>query len=433
MIAAAVLSISAFASSYDNISKELTSMGLYNDNYVGFSSSASPSRADAAAVLVDLLGKKSLAEAQYSAGKISCPFTDVSAKDAPYVAWLYEGKLVGGKSDTHFGSADPCNAQTYCTFALRALGYSEGAGGDFDYESAKDFAAQVGIYGPLLDYGDDNFTWFQMAAISYQTLLADPKSSSVTLLEKLISDGTVKESDAEVTLQKYRAYRALKKAEAAQTDLKSVDMTINFNLKKSGSTKYDSDGMYIKINSLKLISSDDPQMELVGVMQMDGETCFMSCWIKDSYIYMDIRGLAAEQKIKKALSQDFLTQILKIGSEPSANPLTASCPLYLVDSITFTKDATGAECSAIIPFENFYDIIKKGSGMALSNISGNITAKARFDMNGILSSVNAEIMASDSETSLSGKLEILIKATGRDVSITYPDFSDYVEYDSTVN
>lgn len=89
-----------------------------------------PTRAEAATMLVRLLGKGEDARS----GSWEIPFTDVANWAKPYVGYAYANGLTTGVSETRFGGSQTVTAAQFLTFALRALGYESGK--DFSWDTA---------------------------------------------------------------------------------------------------------------------------------------------------------------------------------------------------------------------------------------------------------------------------------------------------------
>ena len=134
------LCVGAGASGYDDAARDLSAIGMFRGTAKGFELDRAPTRSEAAIMLVRLSGAEDSAKADYEAGKISHPFTDVSAFTTPYVAYLYANGLTKGTSATTFGSGSPCTLTNYAVFLLRALGYRDGE--DFQYRDALAFALE---------------------------------------------------------------------------------------------------------------------------------------------------------------------------------------------------------------------------------------------------------------------------------------------------
>lgn len=140
-----------------------------------------PSRLEALTMLVRVLGLEKQALGAPSAH----PFTDVQPWADPYVGYAYQNGLTKGVSPTSFGDGNADAAQ-YLTFVLRALGYSDAAGGDFNWSNPFSLATQVGIVPQEANLVD--FRRADVALISYAALNAKRKGSDQTLAQKLLDD-----------------------------------------------------------------------------------------------------------------------------------------------------------------------------------------------------------------------------------------------------
>jgi hypothetical protein len=87
----------------------------------------------------------------------------------------------------------------YCTFVLRALGYSDAEGGDFTFADAEDFANQLGIYSDEMSSGD-TFLRDDAVAVSYNALGATMKNDGSILLDSLVAAGAVSQESAQPVL-----------------------------------------------------------------------------------------------------------------------------------------------------------------------------------------------------------------------------------------
>jgi hypothetical protein len=159
-------------------------VGTNPDGSTNYDLGRAPSRTEALVMLIRLLGK----DAEANSGNWKHPFTDVPKWADKYVGYAYEKGLTKGSSATEFGTGT-ASAQMYLTFVLRALGYSDAAGGQFTWDKPETLARSVGILqeGIHVEY----FLRADMVLISEAALSAKLKSSDVTLLEKLISEGAV--------------------------------------------------------------------------------------------------------------------------------------------------------------------------------------------------------------------------------------------------
>ena len=156
-------------------------------------------RAEAATMLIRLMGRESKAKAQYDAGALRCVFDDVPAWALPNVTWLYEGNYINGMGGTTFGSKLTVTAQQYATMVLRALGYNE-KDGDFTYAGALDFAVRKGLLTEAQRTAwKQDFRRDGMVEMSYNALFLNMKFSSLTLKDKLARDGVFSGTDMSVS------------------------------------------------------------------------------------------------------------------------------------------------------------------------------------------------------------------------------------------
>lgn len=197
-LAAAGVMVSAGAANFTGAADRLHEVGLFQGTGVTASGAPvyeldrTPTRAEAAVMLVRLLGK----EADAKALTYTAPFTDLEGWEAPYVQYLYDNKLTTGATSTTFEPKAQCSAQMYTTFLLRSLGYSDAEGGDFKYSDALGYAENV--VGLIDDTFCDtkNFKRDNVAAMSLEALGVSLKESSTHLIDKLIADGAIDKTKA---------------------------------------------------------------------------------------------------------------------------------------------------------------------------------------------------------------------------------------------
>jgi len=104
---------------HTNEADMLNSLGLFNGTKNGYELDRVPSRVEAAAMLVRLLG----AEEDAKQMNYKHPFIDVPEWANSIVGYMYEKGYTKGISDNKFGSEQLTNARDYTTFMLRTLGY----------------------------------------------------------------------------------------------------------------------------------------------------------------------------------------------------------------------------------------------------------------------------------------------------------------------
>ena len=218
---AAMLTASAFAANYTNCADSLHEMGLFQGTQNGYDLDRTPTRAEAAVMLVRLLGKEDEAKAlTYTA-----PFTDLKGWEKPYVQYLYSNGLANGTNRTTFNPTGKCTAQMYAVFLLRALGYSDTA--DFSYANAIETARERGIYDTGI-INVQNFLRDDAAAASYTVLSVSPKNSEGTLLDQLVSENAITEADAKRYQSLFSSYAQYREATAGMDALLHYSVNSEF-------------------------------------------------------------------------------------------------------------------------------------------------------------------------------------------------------------
>ena len=219
--AAAMLTASAFAANYTNCADSLHEMGLFQGTQNGYDLDRTPTRAEAAVMLVRLLGK----EAEAKALTYTAPFTDLKGWEKPYVQYLYSNGLANGTNRTTFNPTGKCTAQMYAVFLLRALGYSDTA--DFSYANAIETAREQGIYDTGI-INTQNFLRDDAAAASYTVLSVSPKNSEGTLLDQLVSENAITEAGAKSYQNLFSTYAQYREATAGMDALLHYSVNSEF-------------------------------------------------------------------------------------------------------------------------------------------------------------------------------------------------------------
>ena len=219
--AAAMLTASAFAANYTNCADSLHEMGLFQGTQNGYDLDRTPTRAEAAVMLVRLLGK----EAEAKALTYTAPFTDLKGWEKPYVQYLYSNGLANGTNRTTFNPTGKCTAQMYAVFLLRALGYSDTA--DFSYANAIETAREQGIYDTGI-INVQNFLRDDAAAASYTVLSVSPKNSEGTLLDQLVSENAITEANAKRYQSLFSSYAQYREATAGMDALLHYSVNSEF-------------------------------------------------------------------------------------------------------------------------------------------------------------------------------------------------------------
>lgn len=166
----------------ETLASSLKALGLFKGvSEFEFELEREPTRAEALVMLIRLLG----AEDTALNGEYSHPFKDTAdyAWADKYIAYAYEQGLTTGQSEDSFGGTDVASAEMYLTFVLRALGYTEGKGGDFKWDKPFELAEEVGILPEGVD--TENFLRGDVVLVSYAALNACLKGKNLSLARQL--------------------------------------------------------------------------------------------------------------------------------------------------------------------------------------------------------------------------------------------------------
>ena len=288
------LSVSAFAAYFEKLSDELSEIGVIKGTDKGYELDREPTRAEAAVVLVRLLG----GEEEACTLSYTAPFNDVPDWAKPYVQYLYDKGLTKGTSETTFGASDFCTAQQYATFLLRVLGYNDNKNGDFRYTDADWDAWEIGVYDGA-NYPWDGFSRGNMMAMTYTALSLPVKpltvtSEKVTLLEQLVSEGKIK--GAEKLLRTFEDYREFDKVISGFVNAKKVSATViteTYGEDASGYGKMHQEVSYVfekntensKKNKLALEINERFERKSQSRTYPEIQESVGRLWYKDGYMY----------------------------------------------------------------------------------------------------------------------------------------------------
>lgn len=181
---------------YNTLALALKTLGLFkgSDTAYGFGYDLEqpPTRIQGLIMFLRLMGEEKAALATTEKN----PFQDVPEWCRPYVAYAYEKGYTKGVDDKAmlFGTNSAMRAADYMTFVLRALGYRDsGEAPDFSWSSVLANAVGLGVLTPgeqkLLT--EQTFLRAHVAYISYFALDVSDQGSGNTLVQRLVSDGTL--------------------------------------------------------------------------------------------------------------------------------------------------------------------------------------------------------------------------------------------------
>lgn len=448
------LTVAASASDYDAVAEELSAIGMFQGTAAGFELDRAPTRSEAAMILVRLYGAEEQAAADYAAGTISHPFTDVSDFAAPYVAWLYTNGLTNGISASSFGSTALCSIQQYTVFLLRVLGYEDGK--DFTYADALQFAVTKGLFDTSMFSG--TFLRDDLAAVTYQALAADRKDGSTYLLKHLVETGAVDAEAAKPITEKIETYRALLAVSAdamgggLDTDF-TMNMGVDVDLSGMDSGMPLDEQMQVEVSAsgyMQAILTEEPQLAMNMDFTVMGETMALGEWIKDGWVYVqtELNGITNKVKYQAVGLEDFTALYQELMDQSISQKNVAM--LSMIDSITaetsggntvytlklnhavsgLVRDLTGL-LGNVLPESVGLDL---ELGLKDCTYTYTVSSSGRLkECTAVVDAVLAMNVDSGAEGTVAMNVGIEmdmamdINAMGNEVRITYPDFSGFID------
>lgn len=419
----------ALASDYNAQADALNEMGLFLGTDKGYELDRIPTRAEAAVMLVRLLGK----EDEAKAGTYDTPFTDIPDWAAHAVGYMYANNLTKGTGATTFGCGDICSEQMFAAFVLRALGYNESSG-DFTFAQAQEYAENIG----LIEHANtpDQFKRDDMVALSYSALFQLVKNGSTTLLEKLISERVVEAAAADRYLSSYETYKDLLKASEKTNSATGIQLSndTEIQLGIDGQTQT----ITQKMELAAVMSGNDYKMKIDTTAALLGTPVKLAMYYADGWMYMDM-GIA-KYKFPYTLDTGELeefTQQSGIGEVDN--------PFYLIDSIIKTVSATGVTYQVIFAAAAVNDLLDSILSQALEDMEGaaiqvnKLETVYAFDMSGNLQSIAITgdigmVISDGQETETIGitlRSTTKVIATGSSVNVTPP--ADLTSYLTIIN
>lgn len=438
LLMTAALCVSASAADYQSAAEDLSAIGMFRGTVNGgFELDRAPKRSEAAIMLVRLYGAEEEAAAAYQSGEISHPFKDVGPIASPYVAWLYTKGITKGATATTFNSNAACTDKNYVVFLLRALGYEDGK--DFQYADSLTFAEKLGFY--QADYFEGPFLRDDLAAITLQALATDKKGGETYLLKSLIDTGAVDATKAKNLTEKIENYRALTRATDA---VDSVSQDTNSLTQARGTVQYAGDTMDVSFDSSTrekiVLRNGKVQFSSETKITQNGETTESGTWIKDGWLYIYTKDGGVTAKSKVAVDDSMTDADL---AEVECNQVD-KVGLSAIKSISVVKDGltsyysvdVDASAAAFLSgiLENYVDEDDKDlTSIEVSDIKVTYTVNGQDVLGAMTTSFRLKIVYASGEfqgdpmvMDMKYTVATNILATGNAVSITFPDFSDYV-------
>ncbi|MGO5028532.1 S-layer homology domain-containing protein [Candidatus Agathobaculum pullicola] len=435
-VAAIGLTATAGAASFDHCADQLKDLGLFQGTAQGYELDRAPTRAEAATMLVRLLGKEEEAKTlDYTA-----PFTDLAGWEKPYVQYLYDNGLTTGATATTFEPEQGCSAQMYTTFLLRALGYSDTAGGDFTYAQAISFGESLG----LVDYANcnqDNFLRDHVAAMSLTALDTPVKGDeNAVLLQKLVDDGAVDANKASGLLTFFDRYASYTDASYKMNDAAKMDMTANIAADVSmGDTKIMDLTMPLNMKvDANPENMDQSKIAMTGTVKINMNESMVEqgapATINQDIAYYYTDGVyyvnMGDQKFKMNMSvEDVMAQMGNLTGMQSSEPL---CLIEAIDqsgsdmTVTYSSSGMNALVNSVLANMGM-DMSTMDAQINFEDISSKVTI-SNGDIKNMNLAMKMSMTAEGQSMALSMTMDCAVNGLGDSVQIALPsDLDTYVD------
>ena len=176
---------------YEKNADVLFELGLFLGTDYGYELERVSTRAEAAVMLVRLLGEEK--KARLIGKSKEHPFKDVDEWANPYVSYLYKNGLTQGIASDLYGSNKAITGNEYTTMLLRALGYDDKLG-TYSWENAMSYSVGVGLlnsndFNKLKNSENSPLSRDHLVKLSYNTLFTKNKGTNILLGSKLYNNG----------------------------------------------------------------------------------------------------------------------------------------------------------------------------------------------------------------------------------------------------
>ncbi len=426
----AALTAAAGASNFDASADMLRDVGLFQGTNQGYGLDRAPTRAEAATMLVRMLGKEEEArQLDYTA-----PFQDLNGWEKPYVQYLYDNGLTIDSSDNTFDPNSKCSAQMYTTFMLRALGYSD-MNGDFTYDGAVDFARKINLIDRF-NCDENNFLRDHVVAMGMTALGNHTKGSDVRLLDQLVESGAIDKTKAEPLTQFFDGIDAFAAANAESANVNKMDVTANVQASvKMGDVDILSMSMPLQMqieadaNDLK-----NMKMAMTGTVNIKTNPLIptsddaitqdipIEYYFADGTYYMNMMG----EKVKMEMPLDTIIDLVQENS-------STRLPVSLVKSLSKTDNVYTLTYNEAV-LNSFINKILGSLGALGSDTKAsinNLTLSTQITDNKLASfdiKSNISTTVAGQSMDMDMFMKYTVNKTGNEVIVTLPDdLSSYEE------
>ncbi len=429
-IATVAVTAAAGASNFDANADILKDVGLFQGTGQGYDLDRAPTRAEAATMLVRMLGK----ENEASKLDYTAPFTDLSGWEKPYVQYLYDNGLITGASENTFDPHGKCSAQMYTTFLLRALGYSD-MNGDFTYDNAMDFARNINLVD-MFNCDENNFLRDHVVAMGMTALGNPTKGSDVRLLDQLVENGAIDKTKAEPLTQFFDGIDVFAAANAESANITKMDVTADVLASvKMGGMDILSMSMPLQMQIEADVNSlENMKMAMTGTLNMKTTPLIpapddaipqdipIEYYFADGMYYMSLM----DEKVKMEMPLDTITDLVQEYS-------SIKLPVSLVKSLSKTDDVYTLNYNEAV-LNSFINKMLGAIGTLNADVKASINSLtlntkitdnqlAAFDIK-----MNMSTAVAGESVDMDMSMKYTVNKTGDEVTVTLPnDLETYKE------
>lgn len=180
--------------------EKLYTYGLFKGGAYGFNLNGTTTKAEAAAMVVRLLG----GEDDALSGAYHHPYKDVKDWSSDYIGYLYENGILEDTADGSYHPDQNIDTKTFLTMVLNALGYVE-SGQDLDEEQLYATAVSCGLLtdAEAKEMKKDSFTRATLVLITEDALNTKLSGTDYTLYQFLDNMGVIESLAAPTDAVKY--------------------------------------------------------------------------------------------------------------------------------------------------------------------------------------------------------------------------------------
>ncbi len=320
------------------------------------------------------------------------------------------------------------------TLALHIVASAQKMGGEAAFVDAEH--ALDPVYAAAIGVDIDNMLVSQ----------PDTGEQALEITDALVRSGAVDAEAAKPMTEKIEAYRAMT---AAMNTVDSSAMDVDMDMRMDMTVTAEGETMQVPSTmqgNMKLIVSEDNSIQMAYTMETtsEGTSVDMDVWMKDGWVYLSTEAEGTAMKLKYSV-EDQLAAVESLGAV-NTDAMSVS-GLAMLESVTAKTSCGNTEYTIVIGegvnglLENVLDMMGQDAGsmdMRLGKMTATYTVDSKGNMKKVdmtfTASVKMDVPMEDGQSySMAADydydMSMTVNATGKDVKVTFPDFSDFQEID----